>query len=69
MYLHLKKEQILQLRNLKKLKMREKLLNCACTHPCNLGSNLAHNPELESILPPWSPAKVAKGEPTEFATV
>lgn len=30
---------------------RKSLLNCACNHPCNLGFNLADNPELNKLLP------------------
>jgi GT2 family glycosyltransferase len=33
--------------------LREKLKNCVCTHPCNLGENLIENPQLQGILPQW----------------
>ena len=36
-------------------KNRRKLLkNCACNHPCNLGFNLADNPDLNSLLPDFN---------------
>ncbi len=35
---------------------RKHLKACSCDHPCNIGGNLAKNPQLSNILPEYSPS-------------